>query len=59
MLLGVDGVVVIGHGAAGARAVASCITLAAQAVREHLVPRIGEALASLVALRRGAVGVGR
>ena len=44
VLLGVDGVVVVGHGAASPRAVASCIGVAAQAAREGLVPRIAEAL---------------
>ncbi len=50
-LLGVAGVCVVGHGAASPRAVASCIAVAAQAAREGLVPRIGEALAELVARR--------
>ena len=52
VLLGVNGVVVVGHGAAGPRAVASCISVAAQAVRERLVPRLTGALAQLVDRRR-------
>ena len=47
-LLGVRGVCVVGHGAASPRAVASCIAVAAQAVREGLVPRIAAALGELV-----------
>ncbi|MCA1710676.1 MAG: phosphate acyltransferase PlsX [Actinobacteria bacterium] len=39
MLLGVDGVVVVGHGAASPEAVAACIDVAVQAAREGLVPR--------------------
>jgi glycerol-3-phosphate acyltransferase PlsX len=53
VLLGVDGVCVIGHGAASPRAVASCIGVAAQAARAGLVPRIASALGHLV--RRGAL----
>ena len=52
VLLGVDGVVVVGHGSAGPRAVASCIRVAAQAVREGLVPKVTAALADLVEARR-------
>jgi len=47
-LLGVRGVCVVGHGDASPRAVASCIGVAAEAVRDALVPRIGEALAQLL-----------
>lgn len=47
VLLGVDGVCVVGHGAAGPRSVASCIAVAASAVREGLVPRTAQALADL------------
>ena len=47
-LLGVKGVCVVGHGASSPRAVASCLGVAAQAAREGLVPRIGEALGELV-----------
>ncbi|MDP9496693.1 MAG: phosphate acyltransferase PlsX [Actinomycetota bacterium] len=48
MLLGTRGVCVVGHGASSPRAVASCIAVAAQAVRERLVPRIAAALEDLV-----------
>jgi phosphate acyltransferase len=51
MLLGVDGVAVVGHGSSGPRAVASCVAVAVQAVRERLVPRTAEVLATLVARR--------
>jgi len=47
VLMGVDGVVVVGHGASTPRAVAACIDTAAQAVTDGLVPRIGAALADL------------
>ena len=50
VLLGVDGVVVVGHGGAGERAVASCIAVAAQAAREGLVPKVAAALAELTSL---------
>jgi glycerol-3-phosphate acyltransferase PlsX len=48
LLLGVPGTIVIGHGASGADAVAACIRLAAEAVRERLVPRVTEAMAAFV-----------
>jgi glycerol-3-phosphate acyltransferase PlsX len=48
VLLGVDGVVVVGHGGAGPRAVAACVALAAQAAREGLVAKVAAALADLV-----------
>ncbi len=47
-LLGVRGVCVVGHGASSPRAVASCVALAAEAVREQLVPRTAEALEDLL-----------
>ena len=47
VLLGVDGVCVIGHGGASPRAVASCIGVAVQAAREGLVPKIAAALGEL------------
>ena len=56
-MLGVPGTVVIGHGASDARAVASCVTLAAHAVQEQLVPRVTEAMAQLVAQRRETAGL--
>jgi glycerol-3-phosphate acyltransferase PlsX len=57
VLLGVDGVAVVGHGSATPRAVASCITLAADSVRDGLLPRLRETLADLVARRRAAAGL--
>jgi len=52
VLLGVQGVVVVGHGSSSPRAVASAVAAAAQAAREGLVPRVAAALADLVARRR-------
>jgi glycerol-3-phosphate acyltransferase PlsX len=54
VLLGVDGVVVVGHGASTPRGVASCVGTAVQAVREGLVPRIGTALSDLLDRSREA-----
>ncbi|MGB8649100.1 MAG: phosphate acyltransferase [Mycobacteriales bacterium] len=51
VLLGVDGVTVVGHGAAQAESVAGCLRAAAAAVRDGLVPRLRTALD-----RREAVG---
>lgn len=45
VLLGVDGVCVVGHGAAQAPEVARCVAAAADAVRGDLVPRLRELLA--------------
>ncbi len=53
VLLGVNGVVVVGHGSSSPSAVASCIGAAASAAREGLVPRLTGALAALIAHRRG------
>lgn len=50
-LLGVQGVCVVGHGASSPQAVASCVAVAVQAVREGLVPRTAQALDALVAQR--------
>lgn len=50
MLLGVDGVVVVGHGASSPEAVAACLELAAGAVREAMLPRLRESLAGLIDL---------
>jgi glycerol-3-phosphate acyltransferase PlsX len=44
VLLGVGGVVVVGHGASSPRAVASCVGVAVQAVREGLVASIARDL---------------
>jgi fatty acid/phospholipid biosynthesis enzyme len=49
VLLGVNGVVVVGHGSSSPAAVASCIGAAASAAREGLVPRL---TAALIAHRR-------
>ena len=51
ILLGVDGVVVVGHGSSSPRAVASCVRVAAQAAREGVVPGVKDALAALAAQR--------
>jgi glycerol-3-phosphate acyltransferase PlsX len=57
LLLGVDGVAVVGHGGASPRAVASAVGLAADAVRDGLLPRLTEDLAGLVARRRERAGL--
>ncbi len=57
ILLGVDGVAVVGHGASSPRAVASCVRLAARAVRDGLGPRVSAAIADLVARRRADAGL--
>ncbi|HVF06291.1 MAG TPA: phosphate acyltransferase [Frankiaceae bacterium] len=57
VLLGVNGVAVIGHGASTPRAVASCVALAADAVAGQLVPRLTETLTELVARRRAQAGL--
>ena len=54
VLLGVDGVCVIGHGSSSPRGVASCVRVAVQAAREGLVPKVAAALGALVD-RRAAV----
>lgn len=45
VLLGVKGVVVVGHGASSPSAVASCVGVAVQAVQERLVEAVTSALA--------------
>ncbi|MDQ1712734.1 MAG: phosphate acyltransferase [Frankiaceae bacterium] len=57
LLLGVDGIAVLGHGSSSARAVASCVGLAADAVADGLLPRLREALDGLVRRRRQAAGL--
>jgi glycerol-3-phosphate acyltransferase PlsX len=57
VLLGVNGVVVVGHGASGARANAACIRAAASAVRDGVVEQVSTTLADLVARRRAAMGL--
>ena len=46
VLLGLRGVVVVGHGDSTAQEVAGCVAVAAQAVREGLVPRLARALSA-------------
>lgn len=58
VLLGVTGVTVAAHGASSPRAIAASVRVAAQAVRERLVDRTSEALATLVAQRRKQAGLG-
>jgi fatty acid/phospholipid biosynthesis enzyme len=53
VLLGVDGVVVVGHGASTPAGVASCVGTAVQAVREGLVPSVAGALSDLLDRTRG------
>ncbi len=55
VLLGVNGVVVVGHGSSSATAVSACIGGAAEAVREGLVPRLTETMAGLMARRRAGL----
>jgi glycerol-3-phosphate acyltransferase PlsX len=55
--LGVDGVVVVGHGAATARAISSYVAAAAAAVRGGLVPRLAQVMAGLVEHRRQLAGL--
>ena len=52
MLLGVNGVVVVGHGASSPVAVAACIAGAAEAVNAGLLPRMTVAMAGLLEWRR-------
>ena len=52
VLLGVRGVVVLGHGASGERAVASCVAMAAAAVRDRLVATVDAGLTELGRPRR-------
>jgi phosphate acyltransferase len=51
LIVGVDGVAVVAHGAAGPRAIAACVALAAAAVRERIVPGIARVLADLAHVR--------
>jgi glycerol-3-phosphate acyltransferase PlsX len=57
LLLGVDGIAVLGHGSSSPRAVASCVGVAADAVRDGLLPRLRETLTALVQRRREAAGL--
>ena len=57
ILLGVPGTVVVAHGASGPEAVAACVRLAADAVRNRVVPLVAEAMEGLVARRRTEAGL--
>lgn len=57
VLLGVDGVSVVGHGASGAASVESAILLAAVTAERRVVDRVRSAIAELVAARRSAAGL--
>src|SRR4051794_19175761 len=57
ILLGVDGVAVVGHGGSSARAIEACVHTAARAVRDGLVGHVGAALGDLVERRRAAMGL--
>jgi glycerol-3-phosphate acyltransferase PlsX len=48
LLIGVDGVVVVGHGASSAGAVAACIAQAATVVRDGVLPGLRQALGTLL-----------
>jgi phosphate acyltransferase len=58
VLLGVRGVVVVGHGASTARGVAACVRTAAEAARDGLVPRTAAALETYTAAGAAARGTG-
>jgi glycerol-3-phosphate acyltransferase PlsX len=57
VLLGVDGVVVVGHGASTGPAVAACIRAASAAASGRLLPRVRDALGRMSAISRTAAGV--
>ena len=57
ILLGVDGIAVIGHGGSSPRAVASAITLAADAVEHDLMAGLKATLTDLVHRRRALAGL--
>jgi glycerol-3-phosphate acyltransferase PlsX len=57
ILLGVDGVAVVGHGSSSPEAVAACIEMAADASGQGLVPMLREALETLIASRRVRAGL--
>ncbi|MCX6459458.1 MAG: phosphate acyltransferase PlsX [Actinobacteria bacterium] len=58
MLVGVNGVSVVAHGAADGPAVAAAIDLAVLAVRRDLVTHTATLLAELIATRRRSLGLG-
>ncbi len=55
VIVGVDGVAVVAHGAATPRALAACVALAATTVRDQIVPRVTRVLAGLAAPRGSEV----
>jgi phosphate acyltransferase len=57
ILLGVDGVSVVGHGSSSPEAVAACIEMAADASQQGLVALLREALEALIASRRVRAGL--
>jgi glycerol-3-phosphate acyltransferase PlsX len=57
VVLGVKGVVVVGHGASDAQSIASCVRLAARAARDRVVPRMEAAMAELAAGAQAAAGL--
>jgi glycerol-3-phosphate acyltransferase PlsX len=57
LVLGVPGTIVVGHGGAGPDAIAACVRLAVDCVRERVVPRVSDAMAELIALRRDSSGL--
>ncbi len=58
MLLGVKGIVVVGHGAASTQAVTACIGAAAGAVRAGLLPRLASTMDAFLQQRRGTHSLG-
>jgi glycerol-3-phosphate acyltransferase PlsX len=56
ILLGVDGVAVVGHGASSPQAIESCILAAARAAADGVVFSVAASLAELIARRRAAAG---
>ena len=57
MLLGIAGVLAVGHGASGPDAVASCIAMATESARANLPGRIATAMSALVEQRRALAGL--
>ncbi|MFL6240923.1 MAG: phosphate acyltransferase PlsX [Actinomycetes bacterium] len=57
ILLGVNGVVLVGHGASSPPAVAACIAAAAEAARADVVAHVAATLGDFVERRRAASGL--
>jgi phosphate acyltransferase len=55
LIVGVNGIAVVAHGAADPRALAACIALAAAAVRDQIAPRIARVLDDLAQPREWEV----